>query len=92
MATSTLNNCDNTNPSLTPTESKKDRSPINDEICRRQEVKRISGLSKSALYREIAAGRFPAPVRIAARTVGWRKSEIAAWISSRPRVYSAIEQ
>lgn len=34
------------------------------------------GISKPTLYREIKKGRLPAPVKISARRVGWRSSDI----------------
>jgi prophage regulatory protein len=55
-----------------------------DRILRRPEVEHCTGLSRATLYEEIAGGRFPRPVRIARRAVGWPKSLIDAWLASRP--------
>jgi prophage regulatory protein len=30
-------------------------------------------------------GRFPAPVKLGERMVGWRESEITAWLDARQR-------
>lgn len=35
------------------------------------------GISKPTLYRGIKSGNLPAPVKISARRVGWRSSDIA---------------
>lgn len=42
------------------------------------------GLKQSRLYELIQSGDFPAPVRIGARAVAWRDSDVSAWIASRP--------
>ncbi|RME59835.1 MAG: AlpA family transcriptional regulator [Caldilineae bacterium] len=55
-----------------------------DRLLRLKSVLDLTGLSRSRVYELIAAGAFPAPVKIGARAVAWRASEIAAWIDSRP--------
>jgi prophage regulatory protein len=37
------------------------------------------GKSRSAIYRDIQAGTFPAPIRIGAQSVAWDESAIVAW-------------
>lgn len=54
-----------------------------DRILRRKEVEMRTGLSRSALYQAMAAGRFPRPVRIGVRAVGWRQAAISDWLDSR---------
>ena len=51
-----------------------------DAILRLPAVKSRTGLSRSTLYERIAKGSFPAPVRLGARAVGWRESDICTWI------------
>ncbi len=41
------------------------------------EVLHAFGISKASLYRGIKAGLLPAPVKISARRVGWRSSDVA---------------
>lgn len=41
------------------------------------------GRSRASLYRDIAAGLFPGPVKIGARAVGWDAREVDRWISQR---------
>jgi len=41
------------------------------------------GRSRASLYRDIAAGLFPGPVKIGARAVGWDSREVDRWISER---------
>jgi len=54
-------------------------------ILRLPQVEALTGLTRSPIYRRIADGDFPAPVLLGKRAVGWRESEIAEWIESRPR-------
>lgn len=42
-----------------------------------------TGLSRRTIYLEIADGRFPRPVQLTARRVGWVESEIEDWIAVR---------
>ena len=61
---------------------------MTEQILRLAEVLAMTGLSRSSLYRRINSGDFPAPIRLGgadSRAVGWRRSEVEAWIKSRPR-------
>ena len=40
-------------------------------------------LSRSEIYRRIAAGMFPAPVKLGERASAWNTDEIDAWIAER---------
>ncbi len=55
-------------------------------LLRRPAVERRVGLSRSAIYARMAEGSFPTPVRIGARAVAWRDSDVTTWINSRPLV------
>ena len=55
-------------------------------IVRRPEVERMTGLSRASIYRLMAAGEFPTPIRIGARAIGWRVGDIEAWLASRAPV------
>jgi prophage regulatory protein len=52
-------------------------------ILRRPQVEQATGLSRSTLYAMMADGAFPKPVKLGKRAVGWRASDIAAWLESR---------
>lgn len=58
---------------------------INDAlvILRRKQVEARTGLSRSSIYAAIKAGKFPAPVSLGEKSVGWLEHEIVSWISSR---------
>jgi prophage regulatory protein len=42
-----------------------------------------TGLVRSAIYREMADGDFPKPIKITAKAVAWLSTEIDDWILSR---------
>lgn len=55
-----------------------------DKILRLNEVKALSGLSRSTIYAEIAKGNFPKQIQLTgARSVGWYESAINQWVESR---------
>lgn len=55
-----------------------------DPLMRLPEVMAICRRMKSTIYADMALGRFPRPVRIGIRAVAWRRSDIKAWLKSRP--------
>lgn len=52
-------------------------------ILRLPAVKNRTALSRSTIYKFIATTRFPKPVRLGPRAVGWLESDIDAWIEDR---------
>lgn len=52
-------------------------------ILRRKQVESRIGLSRSTLYDYIQAGRFPPPIRVGTRAVGWLASEVDAWLCAQ---------
>ncbi|MEZ8144587.1 AlpA family phage regulatory protein [Enterovibrio sp. FF113] len=60
---------------------------ITERLLKRKDVLIICGISKSTLYRMIKSEDFPSQVSISGkRSVGWRSSEVDAWLGSRERV------
>jgi prophage regulatory protein len=53
-------------------------------LLRLQTVVRVTGLSRSTLYRLIADGQFPRPVRLGPRAVAWRRQDVEDWSDARP--------
>jgi prophage regulatory protein len=41
--------------------------------------------SRTTLWRDIRAHRFPVPISLGGRRIGWLESEIIKWISEQPR-------
>lgn len=54
------------------------------KIDRTVEVERLTGLGRVTIWRLVRAGRFPAPLQLATRAVGWRHADIVKWIATRP--------
>ena len=52
-------------------------------LLRLREVCRRTGKSRSEVYRRIAAGDFPQPVKVGERASAWPEHEVAAWIAGR---------
>ena len=45
------------------------------------DIIRITALSRSSIYRRIAAGDFPAQVSLGGRATGWRRADLQEWIN-----------
>ena len=56
---------------------------VTPRILRLPLVRERTGLSRSSIYLRIAEGRFPKPVSLGARAVGWLESEITEWVNRR---------
>ena len=54
------------------------------EFLRLPSVMRRTGLGRSTIYRMVAKQTFPAPVRLAGRAVGWRRTDLDRWGAERP--------
>jgi prophage regulatory protein len=52
-----------------------------DRILRPREVARITGLSRTTIWRGVNAGTFPRPVRITSSTIGWCQTDVADWLA-----------
>ena len=55
-------------------------------IMRRPEVLETVGIAVSTLYDWVASGRFPRPIRLGPKAVGWRVTDIDQWLAERPLV------
>jgi prophage regulatory protein len=66
---------------LTPTERHDPLSPL---LLRLPSVMKLTGLGRSTIYRLVAEQRFPSPVRLGQRAVGWRRDDLAAWSAALP--------
>ena len=52
-------------------------------FLRLPEVMKRTGLSRSTIYVRLAEGRFPRPVALGGRAVGWIEAEIEKWVTER---------
>jgi prophage regulatory protein len=57
-------------------------------ILREHEVLNRTGLSRSTRWRLIQRKEFPTPVNLSDHAIGWKESDIEAWIEARIRAGS----
>ena len=55
----------------------------NKTILRIADVTARTGLPRSSLYLKISLDKFPKPISLGQRAVGWVSDDIDAWIDSR---------
>jgi len=53
------------------------------QFLRLPAVIELVGKSRTAIYRDIQAGIFPAPIRIGVRSVAWDSTAIETWQQAR---------
>lgn len=52
-------------------------------ILRLDKVLPLIGMGRSWVYSAMKSGDFPHSVKLGARAIGWRQSDIDAWLSER---------
>ncbi|WJV25675.1 MULTISPECIES: AlpA family transcriptional regulator [Pseudomonas] len=52
-------------------------------ILRRPEVEAKTGFKRAHIYNLMQEGKFPKPIRLGIRAVGWDSFEIDQWIAER---------
>ena len=50
-------------------------------LLRLAEVSTMVGLKRSAIYRYVSEGNFPAPIKVGERSVRWKLTDVLAWRS-----------
>ena len=66
---------------MTSVIEKKTRAPR--RFLRLPEVMARTGLSRSTIYVRLDEGRFPRPVSLGGRAVGWIEAEVDEWMRER---------
>jgi len=56
---------------------------MSQSILRLPAVRARTGRSRSSIYADIQAGRFPAPIKLGPRSVGWLETDVTRWLESR---------
>ena len=57
---------------------------MSDAMLKRCEVEKLTGLSRSSIYRLMRIHEFPEPVRVGQRAVRWPSTVIDEFLESRP--------
>jgi len=53
------------------------------ELIGLREVKRICGISRSEIWRRVANGTMPLPLKMGPLTTRWNRPEILAWVEKQ---------
>jgi prophage regulatory protein len=61
-----------------------ENTSLSDRILRPRDLSARIGLSLSTLWRLRRRGDLPEPIRLSPGCVGWRASDIDAWLAARP--------
>ncbi len=61
-------------------------------ILRLPQLKALTGLSRSSIYKYIQDGVFPRPIALGPRSVGWLDQEVEAWIAEKAASRDRKEQ
>ena len=56
------------------------------EVLHPREVARYVGLSRPTIDRWRKAGKFPKAIQLGPQSIGWRRSDLDAWLNERPSV------
>ena len=52
------------------------------KILRRKDIENQFGLYRYTIYAMMANGRFPKPVKLGHRAVGWRSDDLQTWFEN----------
>ena len=55
-----------------------------ERLARLPNALNITGLGRTSFLDKVRIGEIAAPLRLTARAVAWRESDLYAWINSRP--------
>lgn len=66
---------------MQPVPNESTRKP--EKLLRLPEVEALTSLRRTTIYAGMKAGTFPKHVRLSARCVAWRESDIATWQAQR---------
>lgn len=56
---------------------------LSDALLRIQTVAQATGLSDATIYRKLASGDFPEPVRLGKRCTRWKAADVRSWIQAQ---------
>ncbi len=53
-----------------------------ERLLRMAQVTAMLGISRATIYRYVASGKMPKPIKLSARCVAWKASVISDWLAS----------
>ena len=54
-----------------------------EEILRKPRVLAVIGMGNTWLHESVKRGEFPPPIKLGLKAVGWKRSDVEAWINAR---------
>lgn len=63
---------------------------IPDALLMVQTVVAVTGLSGSTIYRRLASGDFPQPIRMGPRCTRWKAADVTAWLRKQAAQKGAV--
>ena len=67
-----------------PTDSTPSTTAPLDPVLTWQELRAVIKLSRPQVWRLRQRRAFPAPIRLSENRIGWRTSDVRAWLDARP--------
>lgn len=64
-------------------QSQKDAANRSNRVLRVPQVLERVPFRRTTLYQEVRAGRFPQPLKLTPKAIGWLEVEVDAWIAAR---------
>ncbi|MAE90022.1 MAG: AlpA family transcriptional regulator [Pelagibaca sp.] len=58
-------------------------STSHSKVLRLPDVCARIGLKRASIYKMMAADKFPRPIKLTERSVGWRLSDLEQWLAER---------
>ena len=55
-------------------------------ILRTKEIVKLTGWSRTTIWRKVRSGDFPAPLALGPNSNGWTEELYASWLASLPKV------
>ena len=55
-------------------------SPTTALLVREKNLPALLGISRGGIRSLLAAGKFPAPIRLGSRCIAWRRVDLEAWV------------
>ncbi|MDP2005528.1 MAG: AlpA family phage regulatory protein [Rubrivivax sp.] len=62
-----------------------------DALLKVQTVCAVVGLSSPTIYRKVATGDFPEPVRLGARCTRWKSGDVQSWLAAQTTTAASVK-
>jgi prophage regulatory protein len=79
-------------PDVVAVAETKEPEPEDDTMLRPRDVARLTGVSLRTIKRMVIDGRFPKPMKLSPRRIGWPAREVKAWIGRLGEQRYAVRQ